>query len=97
MVTDVDLQVWLATQNIGGQAAAVLYLRSAKDMHLNYHMDVIWRGMGGSTRARQVGNVDAFANNAVALAHVTLDVRCDDDCLLINAIEANSVVTSELV
>ena len=80
MIADVDLQVWLATQNIGGQAAVIPYVKSVKDMRLNYRMNVIRRGIGGTSRIRQVGNVDAPANISAPLAQVTLGLQNDDDC-----------------
>ena len=82
MIADVDLQVWLATEDVGGRAAVVPYVKSAKDMRLNYRMDVIRQGQSGSSRIRQMGNIDAIANTSAALGQVTLDLKKDDNCYI---------------
>ncbi|HZW20245.1 curli-like amyloid fiber formation chaperone CsgH [Noviherbaspirillum sp.] len=83
MIADMDLQVWLATQERSAQPALVVpYVRTDKDAHLNYSMEVVKRGAAGSSRIRQGGSINAIAGTPTALAQVAVDVKPDDACYI---------------
>ena len=80
MVADADIQVWLDTQAIAGQMIVVPYVRSARDMQVNFRMDVIQQGGGGSSRISQQGLTSAIAATPTMLARVTLGMQKDGEC-----------------
>jgi hypothetical protein len=80
MVADANLQVWLDTQANTGQTLLVSYVRSAKDMHIGYRMEVIQRGGAGTSRISQQGQVKAVAEAPTSLGRVALGMQKNAEC-----------------
>jgi hypothetical protein len=82
MVADADIQVWLDAQASVGQTIVVPYVKSVKDVHVVFRMDVIQRGGGNTSRISQQGSVNAVAATPVALAHVALGTQKNGECMV---------------
>jgi hypothetical protein len=80
MVADADLQVWLDRQANGGQTVVVPYVKSMRDVQVNFRMDVIQQGSAGTSRISQQGLVNAAAAMPTALARVALGTQKDGEC-----------------
>lgn len=89
MVADANLQVWLDTQANTRQALVVPYVRSVKDMQISYHMEVVQRGGGSTSRISQQGKVSAPAAQPVSLGRVTLGVQKNGECSIELVLQEN--------
>lgn len=80
MIADTDLQVWLDAQANTSQTIVVPYVKSAKDVQLNFRMDVIQHSGAGTSRISQQGRVNAPAAQPTPLGRVALGVQKDGEC-----------------
>jgi hypothetical protein len=80
MIADTDVRVWLDTQVNAGQTVVVPYVKSVKNMTLNFRMDLIQRGGSGISRISQQGNINAMAEQATALSRVAVGRSPNADC-----------------
>lgn len=61
MVADADLQVWLDTQPGAHQTVMIPYVKSARDMRINYRIELVQQSGGSTSRINQQGKVFAIA------------------------------------
>jgi outer membrane usher protein FimD/PapC len=79
-MSDADLQVWLDTQANIHQMVVIPYVKSAKEVQMNFRMDVIQKSGGNSSRISQQGQVHIAAEQAVPLARVALGIQKEGEC-----------------
>lgn len=77
-----DIQVWLDSQPNAAQTIVTPYVRSTRDMQLNYRMSVVRFGKGGTSRISQGGNVKTDADTATALSHISFGNHVQDECTI---------------
>ncbi|WP_292931387.1 curli-like amyloid fiber formation chaperone CsgH [Noviherbaspirillum sp.] len=80
MAADANLQVWLDTQANMGQTLLVPYVKTVTDRQINFRLDVIQRGSGGTSRISQQGLVKAMAKAPTSLGRVALGVQGNSEC-----------------
>lgn len=80
MMDAADLHVWLDTQPNAAQTVVIPYVKSARDMRLDYRMSVIQRSKSGSSQVSQGGSVQADANTPTSLSRVAVSAHKDAEC-----------------
>lgn len=80
MAADLNLQVWLEKVPNTHPAVVVPYVKSTEEGTVQYQLNAIRQGQGGSSRVGQSGEVHVPANQAVALSSFSLSVGQDDQC-----------------
>ncbi|WP_194724533.1 curli-like amyloid fiber formation chaperone CsgH [Noviherbaspirillum malthae] len=80
MTPDADLQVWLDTHANQGQMRIIPYVKSMKDVLLEFRMQVVQQGRGGSSRVSQQGQVHVPAAQAMPLAQVKVGMTDRESC-----------------
>ncbi len=80
MIADTNLQVWLDTQAQLGQTVLIPYVKSVKDVQVDYKMSVIKTGKSGNSRIDQGGKVHANAAEPTALSRMSINLQKEDEC-----------------
>lgn len=80
MTPDADLQVWLDTHANQGQMRIVPYVKSMKDVLLEFRMQVVQQGRGGNSRVSQQGQLRVPASQAMPLAQVNVGMSDRESC-----------------
>jgi hypothetical protein len=80
MVADTDLQVWLDMHASAAQTVIVPYVRSARDAHIAYRMEVIQSKGGSMARISQNGVINATAAIDTPLTRIALSVPKEGEC-----------------
>jgi hypothetical protein len=80
MIADADLKVWLDTQAQAGQTVLIPYVKSVKDIQVNYSLSVKKSGKSGTSSISQGGNVNAVAAQPTALSKMSMNLQKDDTC-----------------
>jgi hypothetical protein len=82
MVDNIALQVWLDTQQEMEHTIMVPYVKSAKDIQVDYSMSLITSGKSGKSGIKQSGRVDALATHAMPLSRMRIKLQQGDACQL---------------
>jgi len=80
MVVDADLQVWLDTQATAAQIVIVPFVKSTRDMHIQFRMDVVRKRDGSTSHVSQQGMVATAGTTPTALARVVLGGQTGGEC-----------------
>lgn len=80
MVADADLQVWLDTQINVGQMVIIPYVKTVKDVLVDFRMNVIQKGAVGTSRITQEGRINAVAAKPTPLARLALGAQKNGEC-----------------
>ncbi|TAM89493.1 MAG: hypothetical protein EPN41_03595 [Candidimonas sp.] len=80
MAADMNLQVWLETVPNTHPSIVIPYVQSARSGQLQYQLQAIKQGRGGSSRIGQSGGVHLRANQPTALSRFSLSLGEHDQC-----------------
>ena len=80
MAVDADIQVWLDMQANTRQTVIVPYVQSARDIRVNFRMNVTQNSDSGTSRSSQEGEISASAATPTPLARVTLGRQQGGEC-----------------
>lgn len=69
----VDIDVWLETERALEKIKVIPYVRTAEEMRINYHIDLVRSGGGGSTKISQSGAVTASAKSPGKMGTMTIN------------------------
>jgi hypothetical protein len=95
MIADADLQVWLDTQPGANQTVMVPYVKSVKDVRINYRMEVVQQSRSGTSRINQQGQVTAAAARPTAVGRVAVGLQQGGECW-IELVLRNDANTGEI-
>lgn len=90
MIADADLQVWLDTQSGANQTVMIPYVKSARNIEINYRMELVQQSGAGTSRVSQQGNVTAQAAQPTAVARVAVGQQRGGECRLELVLRSNA-------
>lgn len=71
----VDIDVWLDTERVARQVRVIPYVRTAEEMRVDYRIELVRDGGGGSTRIAQSGAVTSSPAKPAAMGQMSVDAH----------------------
>lgn len=80
MAVDVNLHAWLETVPDTHPSVMIPYVQGTQSGTVQYQLNTIKQGQGGTSRISQSGNVQVHANQPTALSRFSISVGKNDQC-----------------
>lgn len=95
MIPAADLNLWIESSMHGGALMLAPYVRSAKDLEVQYDVRLSTRGPGGTSNVAQSGTSAMKAGEAKRLAILTTKSTPSGECMLIVILRKDDEILKE--